>query len=118
MTKPSKEKSTATPEAVQADSLKLTRFIHIYCEAHHKDRPRKVFSFDYNRLPAVIHNGPELCEECSRLLRHAIVMRALCPLDPKPKCRNCPQHCYRPEHRAAMERVMKYSGPRYLFRKR
>jgi hypothetical protein len=45
------------------------------------------------------------------------MMRVYCPLEPKPKCRRCPEHCYRPRFKEGMEEVMRYSGPRSLFRK-
>ena len=113
----SRIKSTNTPEEIQKDTDKLVRFLSIYCNAHHQHRLRKSFNFDHFKVPAKVLKGPELCMECSKLLRHAITMRALCPLEPKPKCRNCPQHCYRPLYKEQMETVMKYVGPRALFRK-
>ncbi len=106
-----------SPEDIQRDTEKLVRFLSIFCDAHHRQRARKQFSFEYDRIPAVVHDGPVLCEDCRRLLRHAIMMRVYCPLEPKPKCRRCPEHCYRPRFKEGMEEVMRYSGPRSLFRK-
>jgi hypothetical protein len=109
------ERIIASPEDVQADTDKLVRFISMYCKAHHQDRDRLPFFLRNERIPARAVDGPPICGECTKLLRHAIVMRVLCPLDPKPKCRKCPQHCYRPVYREQMETVMKYAGPRSLF---
>jgi len=109
------KESKSPVAAIQADTDKLVKFLSMYCRAHHKKSARSPFIFKYKRLPATVNSGPELCRECGRLLRHAIVMRALCPLDPKPKCRRCPQHCYLPKFRDDMEKVMKYAGPRYIF---
>ena len=111
------DKIIATPEAIQADTDKLVRFLSIYCEAHHRERKKTTFTFDYRGLPVIVKAGPDLCDECTRLLRHAIVMRVFCPLDPKPRCRKCPQHCFRPSYKEQMDKVMKYSGPRSLFNK-
>ena len=102
-------------EDIQVDTDKLVRFLSMYCKAYHDIREKTSFSFRYDKLPAVVKEGPDLCDECAKLLRHAIVMRVLCPLDPKPKCHQCPRHCYRPDYRDRMETVMKYSGPRSLF---
>ncbi len=102
-------------EAVQADSEKILHFMDIYCRAHHAGNSRADFEFNYPRIPVSLKEGVPLCGECTRLARHAIVMRYLCPLDPKPKCRNCPEHCYRPEYREEMQVVMKYVGPRLIF---
>ena len=41
-----------------------------------------------------------LCVDCRKLLLHAIVKRIACPLDPKPMCKKCPEHCYAPRYRA------------------
>ena len=99
----------------QSDSEKLLKFVSMYCSAHHNGRKKEDFKFIYEKVPVVLENGPPLCVECENLLRHAITMRVLCPLDPKPKCRKCPQHCYRPHYRDEMEVVMKYAGPRSIF---
>ena len=109
--------STSDPIEIQKDTEKLVRFVSMYCNAHHGNRLREPFTFHHSKISAKISNGPDLCDECVALLRHAIVMRVLCPLDPKPKCRTCPQHCYRPTYREQMETVMKYAGPRSLFKR-
>jgi hypothetical protein len=31
-------------------------------------------------------------------------------MDPKPMCKHCPSHCYRPSYRARIREVMKFSG--------
>ena len=115
MAKP--KRATSDPIEIQTDTGKLVRFLSMYCNAHHGHRLRKPFIFDHAKVSARVPEGPDLCDECGKLLRHAIVMRVLCPLDPKPKCRNCPQHCYRPVYKDQMETVMKYAGPRSLFKR-
>jgi len=110
-------RSTSDPVEIQKDTDKLARFLSMYCKAHHGHRLRKPFRFDYRKLPAKVLADVNLCDECTRLLRHAVVKRVLCPLDPKPRCRHCPDHCYRPLYRDQMSTVMKYSGPRSLFKK-
>jgi hypothetical protein len=114
---PKPKPATSDPIEIQKDTDKLVRFLSMYCNAHHVHRLRATFIFDHPKTSAKVIKGPQLCDECVKLLRHAIVMRVKCPLDPKPKCRNCPEHCYRPAYREQMEMVMKYAGPRSLFRK-
>lgn len=106
---------TSDPEYIRTDAAKLVGFVSMYCDKYHSDRERASFAFRQGKTPVNIDSGPPLCKECTALLRHAIVMRVLCPLDPKPKCRKCPQHCYRPNYKDEMETVMKYAGPRSLF---
>lgn len=109
--------ATSDPIEIQQDTDKLVRFLSMYCNAHHEHRLREPFTFDHPKVPAKVQKGPELCDECVKLLRHAIVMRVMCHLDPKPKCRTCPEHCYRPAYKDQMETVMKYAGPRSLFKR-
>jgi hypothetical protein len=83
-----------------ADAQILRRFIGVYCDKHHA-KPRG-----------------ELCPECADLWSYASGRLARCPLDPKPKCKNCPIHCYRPESRRQIKDVMRFSGLYYVKRGR
>jgi hypothetical protein len=59
----------------------------------------------------------QLCPECQQLLNYAGHRLEKCPYgENKPVCSQCPIHCYKPEQRAAVKRVMGYSGPRMLWR--
>ena len=61
--------------------------------------------------------GPELCDECRSLSGYADYRLDRCPYgDEKPTCVNCPIHCYARVERERMKEVMRYSGPRMLFR--
>lgn len=33
----------------------------------------------------------------------------------KPACKDCPVHCYKPEMREKMQKVMRWAGPRIAF---
>lgn len=38
-----------------------------------------------------------------------------CPFaEQKPNCDKCAVHCYRPEERALIQKIMRYSGPRMM----
>lgn len=56
-----------------------------------------------------------VCDSCRQL------QSTLLPVGPwpfgerKPACRNCKVHCYKPEMRERMRRVMHYAGPRMLW---
>jgi len=39
-------------------------------------------------------------------------------MDPKPACKACPAHCYKPEMRARIRGVMRHSGMRAVLRGR
>ena len=58
----------------------------------------------------------ELCPSCHELLDYAVLRLSRCPHgERKPYCQHCPIHCYRPEMRERMRRVMRYAGPRMLW---
>ena len=82
-------------ERTTADQRHLSlarRFLEVYCRHHHDGRPG------------------DLCEECADLLEYVSVRLERCPYDPKPKCKECPTHCYRPEYRDRIRQVMQFSG--------
>ncbi len=59
--------------------------------------------------------GDRLCPECAALLEYARQRLSRCPFgERKPTCRRCPVHCYKPDMRERMRRVMRYAGPRML----
>ncbi|MGF1910844.1 nitrous oxide-stimulated promoter family protein [Vibrio kasasachensis] len=72
--------------------------MEIYCKQHHQ------------------RVGEEaLCQQCLELLAYAEVRLDRCPYGQnKPTCNRCPIHCYKPEPKAEMKVVMRYSGPRML----
>lgn len=66
-----------------------------------------------------VHGRPagHLCKPCAALLEYAEQRLARCPFGPeKTTCRECPIHCYRPAQRSVMKDVMRYAGPRMLWR--
>ncbi|MBA3886444.1 MAG: nitrous oxide-stimulated promoter family protein [Acidobacteria bacterium] len=58
-----------------------------------------------------------LCDPCASLLCYSHARLAKRPFgEEKTTCRDCPIHCYRPVERTAMKDVMRYAGPRMLWR--
>ena len=58
-----------------------------------------------------------LCADCEALLDYATVRLQRCPFgETKPTCVQCPIHCYRPELREKIRAVMRYAGPRLIWR--
>jgi hypothetical protein len=71
------------------------------------------------RLYCEKHHAPEglLHPECQELLQYALERLDRCPFqEQKTTCEKCPVHCYRPELRERIREVMRYAGPRMLFR--
>ena len=59
----------------------------------------------------------EICEECAQLEDYASKRLANCPfMADKPTCARCSIHCYKSAMKEKMVEVMRFSGPRMLFR--
>lgn len=76
----------------------LRRFVKVYC-AHHG-------------------GGDPLCASCRDLLDYALQRLEKCPFDPKPRCKNCPVHCYRDDYRRQIREVMRFGGMYFIKRGR
>ncbi len=76
----------------------LRRMVAIYCRGKHKSSQK------------------QLCPECEELLCYALQRVDRCPFAAtKTFCSACKVHCYAPERRRQIRRVMRYAGPRMLF---
>ena len=65
------------------------------------------------------HIGPlgMPCADCEDFLDYAERRLEKCPYgDDKPTCSNCPIHCYKPDRRNQVKKIMRYAGPRMIFR--
>lgn len=102
--------------AVRADIRTLADLAVIYCRGHHRDCPRKPLSSDAALLNVYGRTGPLLCVECAEHQRYGERRRASCPKDPKPFCTTCDIHCYKPDEAEWQRQMMRYSGPRSVFR--
>lgn len=66
-----------------------------------------------------VHSGDKkhLCPQCRELYQYASERMDRCIYgDHKPVCSQCPIHCYKPAMREAVKEVMRYSGPRMIWR--
>jgi hypothetical protein len=88
------------PRNIVLDQVTVEAMVRLHCAGRHRTGPGT------------------LCESCQALLEYAHARLANCPFGPeKTTCRECPIHCYRPAERAAMKDVMRYAGPRMLWRR-
>ena len=73
--------------------------IGMYCNAHHTS------------------GEEDLCLSCNSLHTYAMERIDKCPLLPeKPACSECPVHCYKPQKREDVRQVMRYAGPRMIWK--
>ena len=75
----------------------VSQMIALYCKKH--------------------HGGNSLCPDCAALDAYARQRSDRCPfMETKTFCSNCRVHCYKPDMREKIREVMRFSGPRMLFR--
>lgn len=59
----------------------------------------------------------ELCKACDELLTYALARLKNCRYkEAKPACAKCMAPCYEPKMRGRIREVMRFSGPRMLYR--
>ena len=58
-----------------------------------------------------------LCPACAELAAYAKKRSDLCPfMAEKTFCANCQTHCYKPDMRKSIREVMRFAGPRMIWR--
>ena len=76
----------------------IQAMVRIYCRGEH-------------------HTQDGLCADCAELLTYAEHRLDKCPYqESKTTCANCPIHCYKPDKREQVREIMRYAGPRMLWR--
>ena len=86
------------PEKLSKEKQTIKFMIEDYCNSHHNTKE-------------------ELCEDCKTLLEYANLRINKCPFgEQKTNCADCKVHCYKPEMREKVKEVMKFSGPRMVFK--
>ncbi len=106
--------AAATPKKLRKDLRVLASFISLYCRFRHPSATKTPAALKFVDVEAVFGRPLPLCPACTKLLAHALFKRMRCPLDPKPACKHCPQHCYAPTYRAEIREVMRYSSRKLL----
>ncbi|MCR4735041.1 MAG: nitrous oxide-stimulated promoter family protein [Treponema sp.] len=80
----------------------VREMIRLYCRKNHREL--------YDRKSKV------MCSECSQLADYAVSRSEHCPrMEEKTFCSNCKSHCYSPDMRDKIRKVMRFSGPRIIF---
>jgi hypothetical protein len=83
---------------IRREKKTVEAMIRLYCGDHHGTKGR-------------------MCDRCAELWDYALERLDHCPFqEGKTTCAKCPVHCYRPAQREEIRVVMRYAGPRMLFR--
>jgi len=57
-----------------------------------------------------------LCDSCLELYNYSQERLDNCPFQAeKPICQKCTIHCYKPEKREQIRKIMRYAGPKMIF---
>jgi hypothetical protein len=81
---------------IRREKNTIAAMVRIYCKNHHEGHG-------------------QLCPECNELLEYAEMRLDKCPFqEKKTTCGKCPIHCYQPQMREKVKKVMRYAGPRML----
>jgi hypothetical protein len=83
----------------EREAIIVQTMINMYCQANHGSKGT-------------------LCRECESLSAYAEKRLLSCMFgEIKPVCKECPVHCYSPQMRQQMKLVMRWAGPRMIFRR-
>lgn len=99
---------------LRRDLRTLSRFIEVYCKHNHPGVLKRDAHLKHHDVAGVSGHDVRLCPSCTKLLTHAFTKRSACPMNPKPACKHCPNHCYHPEYREKIREVMRFSGMKIL----
>lgn len=87
---------TLTTPRLQREFRTMQRMVGIWCRDMH---------------------GGAVCPECSAFLAYAERRLEKCPYgETKPTCAKCPVHCYKRAQREQARDIMRYAGPRMVWR--
>lgn len=76
----------------------IDKMVRIYCNDRH-------------------HSTDAICENCQVLLDYAHRRLDNCPFEEqKPACNHCTVHCYSSNRKLQVRQVMRYAGPRMIYK--
>jgi hypothetical protein len=84
---------------IKREKKTIDKMVHVYCRGNHDAK------------------GAKLCDDCAEFLSYAFMRLDKCPFqEEKSTCGKCLVHCYQPEMREKAKKIMRYSGPRLIYR--
>lgn len=97
--KPDRMARLETLPRLRSEAQTLRAMTDMFCSAHHSTAKG------------------ELCPDCQAFVDYALKRLACCPYgEEKPVCGSCKIHCYKPAEREIARGIMRWAGPRLLFR--
>jgi hypothetical protein len=89
---------TLKSKRIEREKITIGKMIELYCDKNHV-------------------SGSAPCDTCCELKEYAFLRLLNCPFnEEKPICSDCTVHCYNKEMQSRMKDVMRFAGPRMLYR--
>jgi len=65
-----------------------------------------------------VHKTPKpMCDRCREVYEYSVLRISSCPRKSyRGVCKGCTIHCFKDEYREEIKKIMRYSGPRLLFK--
>ena len=118
------------PDRIADEKKVVALMIRMYCRRHCRQQSQNIKTDQTNQANKPSRTGDTnqadnssrtdtrpLCPECAALLDYALRRLDSCRFgNDKPSCRKCPVHCYRADMRERIRTVMRWAGPRMIFR--
>jgi predicted amidophosphoribosyltransferase len=90
---------TAQHPRITREKKTINKMVHVYCKSKHGSE------------------NNELCEDCTEFLEYARKRLDNCPFqEEKSTCGKCLVHCYQPVMKEKAKTIMRYSGPRLIYK--
>ena len=84
---------------INREKKTINKMVHVYCKSKHGSE------------------NNQLCEDCTEFLEYAYKRLDNCPFhEEKPTCGKCLVHCYQPAMKQKAKTIMRYSGPRLIYK--
>lgn len=91
---------------IRREKMTVAHMIIIYCQGVHP-KAEKHYSIEESLL----------CGDCYALHEYSQKRLTYCRFgEEKTTCADCPVHCYAPQEKEDIKQVMRYAGPRMLWR--
>ena len=84
---------------IKREKKTIDKMVHVYWKGNHGTKNNQLF------------------DECIEFLSYAFMRLDKCPFqEEKSTCGKCLVHCYRPDMKEKAKKIMRYSGPRLIYR--
>jgi len=89
----------------------------LYLKKSRREREIETVETMIRMFCIVKHKTGNLCQSCEKLVTYTKIKQEHCPFgESKPVCSQCQVHCYQQKEREEIKEIMRFAGPRMIFR--